>query len=229
MTRFGYVFFVLIFIFPAVMGFLLVGGDWQVFRDFQKKRVPATFPTMSFPQSPEEQEALLQKISQSLQIIDYQEGFSEILFPSILFSDPTFNDSFSLCEEFPRITFLFEGEGVYVHGESVELEIDWTCQYDESGNTLPLRIPSSYLVSQKPFSGDFVVDENTTLRFFKTDEAWPQAWVLTGVILQDAKGSSPLSLEKGQLIQWRKVPIGLRWQHYKTSAKPVPVSNETHY
>lgn len=160
---------------------------------------------------PAAQELLKKAFIQNLKLWD-EDQESKILPPPLEWVTET-GEKIGLCEEFPRLIFVFSGEGVVSHGQKPSLEWEWDCQMDEALNPLPLVVDRGSIVQQEPFEGEWELPQGHGLmRFFNTVDAWPAAWALEHIYFENQQGVSTLEISAQDLMKFRPRPLGLRWK-----------------
>jgi hypothetical protein len=116
------------------------------------------------------------------------------------------------CEEFPKLILVFEGEGVATSGQKPLLEIEGPCLETTEGKIQGLLIPHGDIAKRPPFQGEVYLSESQImLRFYHTEEYWPQAWALTGVYLQNSMGVTHIEVSILDLIRQKGRPVGFSW------------------
>ena len=204
------------------IGLLLVGvaiGFWQRVKWANESsfspplRLPAQRSFSTEEENPDDSSIQLFKKSfiQNLRLWDEAE-YSKIFLPSLQWVTEN-GESIGLCEEFPRLIFVFAGEGVVTHGQKPSMEWEWDCQMDEALNPLSLEVNRETLTSQLPFEGEWELPpRHGLMRFFNTIDAWPSAWALEHIFFENQQGISRLEISKDEIIQFRQRPLGIRWK-----------------
>jgi len=142
-----------------------------------------------------------------LEIKDYsgiELGGFKLLSPS--------GESVFACDEFDKITLIFEGEGVAHSGAKPQMEVVGPCIESSSGQIEALLIPVYELSQKSPFQGEFpVANAETLLRFYNTNETWPAAWALTTISFENHSGITQIEITLNDLIKWLGRPVGIIW------------------
>lgn len=121
-------------------------------------------------------------------------------------------DSIFACDEFPRFTLLFEGEGVAHSGAKPQLELQIPCLESPDGQIEAVLIPNYELAQTPPFEGETQLTETGIVaHFYNTREQWPMAWALTGIYFENASGATQIEISLADLMRWVGQPVGITW------------------
>jgi hypothetical protein len=149
-------------------------------------------------------------ILRGLRVIELKD-YSGIELGGFMLLSPSGENVFA-CDEFPKITFIFEGEGVAYSGAKPQMEISGPCIKSPSGQIEALLIPNYELSQKSPFQGDFPVPNSEALiRFYNTNESWPNAWSLTAIYFENHSGVTQIEITLSDLIEKIGRPVGITW------------------
>ncbi|WII72670.1 hypothetical protein QJS83_02150 [Bdellovibrio sp. 22V] len=118
------------------------------------------------------------------------------------------------CQEFGKVFFSFEAEGVSVAGEKPLMEVEGRCEFsNDMAKINPLFIPVAKIMGERPGDGEFQFNEGSaiTIRFANLPEEWPKTWLLKSVKLMNEKESEALVVESDEVAQILGHPMVFTW------------------
>lgn len=118
------------------------------------------------------------------------------------------------CQEFGKVSLIFEAEGVSVAGEKPEMEIQGRCEFSpDMAKINPLFLPIAKIVDERPGDGEFQFNEGSavSVRFANVPEEWPKTWILKSVKLSNDKSSQALVIESDEVARHLGHPVVLSW------------------
>ncbi|MGZ3818200.1 MAG: hypothetical protein ACXWRZ_16180, partial [Bdellovibrio sp.] len=80
------------------------------------------------------------------------------------------------CQEFQKVAFSFEAEGVSIAGEKAIMEIEGQCEFSIDMTKInPLALPIARILGETPGDGEFEFNEGSkvTVRFTNLPDQWP--------------------------------------------------------
>lgn len=117
------------------------------------------------------------------------------------------------CNEFGRVFFSFEADGVSVSGEPPLMEVEGVCNFSPDMSKIdPIFLPIAKILKEHPGDGEFQFNESkTTVRFTNLPEEWPKTWVLRSVRLINSKGSEAVVVDREEVDRLLGQPTVLTW------------------
>ncbi|WP_413585691.1 hypothetical protein [Bdellovibrio sp. HCB274] len=113
------------------------------------------------------------------------------------------------CQEFAKVSFVFEAEGVSVSGEKPSMEVEGACEYsNDMAKINPLWVPIAKILGENPADGEFNFNEGNavTVRFANLPDHWPKTWLLKSVRMKNVN-SSDLTIESNEVARYLGHPI----------------------
>lgn len=118
------------------------------------------------------------------------------------------------CQEFSKVSLVFEAEGISVAGDRPSMEVEGRCEFSKDMAKInPLLIPIAKIMGEKPGDGEFQFNENNEVivRFTNVPEEWPHTWLLKSVKLKSDKGSESLVVESNEVVRFLGHPLVLNF------------------
>ncbi len=113
------------------------------------------------------------------------------------------------CEEFSKVSLVFEAEGVSVSGEKPSMEVEGSCEYSKDMAKInPLWLPIAKITGERPADGEFQFNEGsgTVVRFANLPDYWPKTWLLKTVRMRNLNNSD-LVIQSNEVAHYLGHPI----------------------
>jgi len=118
------------------------------------------------------------------------------------------------CQEFSKVSLIFEAEGVSVAGDRPSMEVEGHCEFSKDMAKInPLLLPIAKIMGEKPGDGEFQFNENNAVivRFTNVPEEWPHTWLLKSVKLKGENNSQALTVESDEVARILGHPLVLNF------------------
>ncbi|UYL10703.1 hypothetical protein B9G69_008955 [Bdellovibrio sp. SKB1291214] len=115
------------------------------------------------------------------------------------------------CQEFSKISLVFEAEGVSVSGEKPSMELEGTCEYSKDMAKInPLWLPVAKILGEKPADGEFQFNEGSgvVVRFANLPDHWPTTWLLKTVKMKTLNNPD-LVIQSNEVAKYLGHPVVL--------------------
>lgn len=118
------------------------------------------------------------------------------------------------CQEFGKVSLVFEAEGVSVAGDKPTMEVEGRCEFSPDLTKInPLFLPVAKIVGERPGDGEFQFNEGSavTVRFSNVPEEWPRMWLLKSVKLMNDRQPGALVIESDEVARVLGHPVVLNF------------------
>lgn len=119
------------------------------------------------------------------------------------------------CDQYDKVTVVFEAEGMAFNGEMPEMEISGGCDIavDDVNRTSPLWVPYAQILSEVPREGEFQFgsESDIKVRFSKVLDAWPKRWNLKSIRMAKPEHNQEVWVSHEELMRFSKTPIVIDW------------------
>ncbi|HEY8269662.1 MAG TPA: hypothetical protein VIG33_02150 [Pseudobdellovibrionaceae bacterium] len=108
------------------------------------------------------------------------------------------------CQEFQKVIFRFEAEGMAIGGERPAMEVEGACEFSEDMTKIsPIFIPVDKVLAEKPADGEFQYREGkpVTIRVHGMPSEWPTRWLLTSVRLSNSSEQRELLINSDEVSE----------------------------
>ena len=120
-----------------------------------------------------------QNIFHKAQIMENEDVIQFVL-GNMIFQDEKGNKSF-VCQSFSEVDFLFEAEGLFIHGEPITMHITARCKSHSDRQWIgPFLIPAQEILDT-PITQTTFESHQQTINFHNVSLFWPQTWILREV------------------------------------------------
>lgn len=141
------------------------------------------------------------------------DGEQEVALGHFMFVDASGEKKFA-CQEFNKISLVFEAEGVSVSGEASKMEVEGQCAYSGDISKIdPLYIPVAKILGEKSLDGEMQFNDHhaVTLRFTNLPEEWPRTWILKQVQLKKDGSPEAFTVESDEVARYVGHPTVLKF------------------
>lgn len=116
------------------------------------------------------------------------------------------------CQEYEKVSFSFEADGVSVAGEKPVMEVEGRCEFSTDMTKInPLSVPIARILNETPGDGEFEFNDGSkvTVRFTNLPDEWPRTWYLKSVKLINDKNLDALVVEGEEVTKYLGHPTVL--------------------
>ncbi len=118
------------------------------------------------------------------------------------------------CQQYGKVIFTFEAEGVSVAGEKPVMEVEGRCEWSSDISRInSLFIPITKITGERPGDGEFQFNEKSaiTVRFTNLPEQWPELWLMKTVKIINEKTFESITVESDEVARYVGHPIVLHF------------------
>lgn len=117
------------------------------------------------------------------------------------------------CEDFVKVSFVFEAEGMSVGGDKPVLELSGLCSVsDDLSSINPLILPVPQILAAPPKDGELRFNDQNVSVFFKhIADSWPKLWLLKKVKLLNEQEAVSIIIESDEVAKIVGHPVVLNW------------------
>ena len=200
---------------PFVFGLAVLFGIYTIWKSSSSKtatELKPRSPSSVIVEGPGSREQMKQNILSQVQATQSTSHFTLALGSHYLQSS-TQQESYFICEEWPRLEFIFEGEGIEYSEGKPQMSISTLCLETAQGAIQPLVLPLSTLFQQPPQQMSFGLasQPQAQIELNLLYGEWPTAWVLREIRFYTEQGQKGLIISQGDLIRHLTFPIGFTY------------------
>lgn len=117
------------------------------------------------------------------------------------------------CEDFSKVSFVFEAEGMSVGGDKPIFELSGLCSVSDDLSAInPLILPIPEILAAPPKDGELRFNDAGVSVFFKhIADAWPRLWLLKRVKLLNEQEAVSIVIESDEVARVVGHPVVVNW------------------